>query len=95
MPRTELASHVSIYSVGLLHDLALFVHDPDRKAASRRLRSSLRAEWGRMKDGRWREAKNYFNGYLAEHDTLGTRAGTGWTRGRAYRDLERHLRTGR
>lgn len=82
---------ITIYPVGLLADLARFVHDPDRSAARRHLRASLRREWGRIKAGKWREAKNYFNGYLAEHETLGTRAGHGWTRGRVLRDLARHL----
>lgn len=55
------------------------------------MRASLRREWERIKARKWRQAKNYFNGYLAEHSELGMRAGTGWTRGRAYRDLARHL----
>lgn len=87
----EILSGITIYPVGLLHDLALFVHTVDRAEARRRLRSSLRREWERIKARKWRAAKSYFNGYLAEHETLGTRAGTGWTRGRAYRDLARHL----
>lgn len=87
----SILGDVTIYSVGLLHDLALFVHGVDRADARRRLRSSLRREWDRIKARNWRAAKSYFNGYLAEHATLGTRCGTGWTRGRAYRDLARHL----
>lgn len=82
---------ITIYPVGLLHDLALFVHAIDRTWARRHLRASLHREWERIKARNWRSAKSYFNGYLAEHATLGTRAGTGWTRGRAYRDLARHL----
>ncbi|MEU5323041.1 hypothetical protein AB0G67_40755 [Streptomyces sp. NPDC021056] len=85
------ARDITIYSVGLLHDLSLFVHAVDRAEARRRLRGSLLREWDRIKARKWREAKNYFNGYLAEHSELGTRCGTGWTRGRAYRDLARHL----
>lgn len=85
---------VEIYSVGLLHELAFFVHSPDRAHARRKLRGSLRYVTGRAKARDWRAVKNYFNGYLAEprHDMPGfTRCGTGWTRGRAYRDLVRHL----
>ncbi|WP_109030153.1 hypothetical protein [Streptomyces rubrogriseus] len=82
---------ITIYPVGLLADLSRFVHEADRVAARRHLRASLHREWERIKARKWREAKNYLNGYLAEHDTLGTRCGTGWTRGRALRDLARHL----
>lgn len=87
----DTLTDISIYSVGLLHDWQFFVHAIDRADGRSRLRSSLRREWGWIKARNWRAAKNYFNGYLAEHATLGTRAGTGWTRGRAYRDLARHL----
>lgn len=86
---------VEIYSVGLLRDLALFVHSPDRSYARRVLRRSVRYVLGQAKARNWRAAKSYFNGYLAEprHDVPGfTRCGTGWTRGRAYRDLIRRLR---
>ena len=86
-----VAADVTIYAVGFLSDWQYFVHCPDRVDARRKLRSSLRYEWERIKARKWREAKSYFNGYLAEHATLGTCAGTGWTRGRAYRDLARHL----
>ena len=86
-----LAADITIYPVGLLHDWQIFVHAIDRTYARRHLRGSLRRELDRIKARKWREAKNYFNGYLAEHESLGTRAGHGWTRGRAYRDLARHL----
>lgn len=85
---------IEIYSVGLLHDLAIFVHSPNRTHARRALRRSVRYLLGQAKAGDWRAVKNHFNGYLAEptHDVPGfTRCGTGWTRGRAYRDLLRHL----
>ncbi|NUS25003.1 MAG: hypothetical protein HOV92_12375 [Streptomyces sp.] len=95
MDRTQSRTAVSIYPVGLFSDLARFVHAPDRSDARRRLRSALRYPVRQARAGNWRAVKNYFNGYLAEHDTLGFRAGTGWTRGRAYRDLVRHLSTGR
>jgi hypothetical protein len=86
-----MARDIVIYPVGLLHDWQQFIHAIDRARARRSLRASLHREWKRIKARNWRDAKNYFNGYLAEHAHLGTRCGTGWTRGRAYRDLARHL----
>lgn len=87
----DTLTDITIYSVGLLHDWQIFVHAVDRAEARSRFHASLRREWEWIKARNWRAAKNYFNGYLAEHATLGTRCGTGWTRGRAYRDLARHL----
>ncbi|MEU3283350.1 hypothetical protein [Streptomyces antibioticus] len=87
----SLLADIVIYPVGLLHDWQHFVHAIDRRDARRSLRASLRREWERIKARKWRAAKNYFNGYLAEHAHAGSRCGTGWTRGRAYRDLARHL----
>jgi hypothetical protein len=86
-----MAADVTIYPVGLLHDWQIFIHAIDRTYARRHFLGSLRRELDRIKARNWRAAKNYFNGYLAEHESLGTRCGTGWTRGRAYRDLARHL----
>ncbi|MEU6365731.1 hypothetical protein ABZ876_08240 [Streptomyces sp. NPDC046931] len=86
-----LLADIEIYPVGLLADWQHFVHAIDRKAARRALRAALRREWDRIKARKWRAAKSYFNGYLAEHAYAGSRCGTGWTRGRAYRDLARHL----
>lgn len=86
-----ILTDIEIYPVGLLADWQHFVHNPDRNDARRSLRASLRREWERIKTRNWRAAKNYFNGYLAEHAHAGNRCGTGWTRGRAYRDLARHL----
>lgn len=87
----SMARDIVIYPVGLLHDWHQFVHAIDREVARRTLRASLRRELERIKARKWRAAKSYFNGYLAEHAQAGTRCGTGWTRGRAYRDLARHL----
>jgi hypothetical protein len=42
----------------------------------------------------WRAVKNTFNGYLAEPEPFPEgvhRCGTGWTRRRAMRSLERHM----
>lgn len=89
-------TEIDIYPVGLLADWQHFVHNPNRKAARRTLRASLRREWQQIKARNWRAAKNYFNGYLAEPREFPpgvTRCGTGWTRGRAYRDLTRLIDT--
>jgi hypothetical protein len=55
-------------------------------------RNLAQSTWGRAKRREWRALKNYFNGYLAEHPTAGTRCGHGWTKARALRDLDQHLR---
>lgn len=85
-----VASQTEVYPVGLLHDLQLFIHNPDRKQARQRLRSSLRYPLGQARARNWRALRNYFNGYLAEHP-MSPQCGHGWTRGRAFRDLTRHL----
>jgi len=70
---------VDVYPVGLLWDL-------------RHLgRSDVRFVVRLIRKRHWRCLRNYFNGYLAEHPTAGTRAGHRWTRSRALRDLELHL----
>lgn len=84
-------ARIDVYSVGFLSDLAQYVHSPDRRVARHRFRNGLRAPLRHARTGDWSALRNYFNGYLAEHPTLGTRAGHGWTRGRAVRDLARHL----
>lgn len=85
------ASVIDVYPVGLLSDLEFFVHAIDRPDARRKLRYVAKCQVERIRRREWRALKSYFNGYLAEHPTLGTRAGHGWTRGRALRDLARHL----
>jgi hypothetical protein len=86
-----MAGDITIYPVGLLAHWQQFIHHPDRKDARRSFRYALRYPLRQARARNWRAVKNYFNGYLAEHAHLGTRCGTGWTRGRAYRDLARHL----
>ncbi|MFF7184673.1 hypothetical protein ACFZAR_05440 [Streptomyces sp. NPDC008222] len=88
---TSIISDISIYPVGLLADLAQFVHNPNRAEARRKLRYALSHPLRNARARNWRAVRSYFNGYLAEHPTAGSRAGHGWTRGRAYRDLARHL----
>jgi hypothetical protein len=86
-----LAADITIYPVGLLRDWQKFIHNPDRAAARSRLRYALRDLASRIRARRWRSVRDYFNGYLAEHADHSGRAGHGWTRGRAYRDLARYL----
>ncbi|MER5584074.1 hypothetical protein ABT090_20880 [Streptomyces asoensis] len=90
LPDTH-ARDITIYPVGLLAHWQHYVHNPDRQAARHRLRLDLGYPIRQARARNWRAVKNYFNGYLAEHAHFGTRCGTGWTRGRAYRDLARHL----
>jgi hypothetical protein len=84
-------AEVEIYPVGVLSDIQQFVHNPDRKQARAHARRGLRRLLELARERNWRALRNSFNGYLAEHATRGTRCGHGWTRGRAYRDLQRHL----
>jgi hypothetical protein len=91
-PPAELGK-IDVYSVGLLSDLAQFVHTPDRKHARRMLRYRLRYPLSQARAGNWRAVRMWFNGYLAEPSEWPgslSRCGSGWTRGRAYRDLLRH-----
>lgn len=91
----NLGADVDIYPVGLLSDLSYVVHHPDRELARQRIKSAWHTQVVRARRRQWRALRSYFmNGYLAEprHLPSGfTRCGTGWTRGRAYRDLQRRL----
>lgn len=86
---TEQEPNVDVYPVGFLHD-ALFLArtvQRDRQGAHimfawRKLVRGFKTDWRR---------RSYWNGYLAEHSTAGTRAGHGWTHDRAMRDLAHHL----
>lgn len=88
-----LRDPVDVYPVGLFADLKRLRNDLAIRhpAAWRRFRLALALEGNRLRGRRWRAAWNYFNGYLAEHQRLGTRCGHGWTRRRARRSLARHL----
>lgn len=85
---------IDIYPVGLFDDLKRWAGNPDRPEAWRRLlrdlRFPLRMAWARN----WQAARNYFNGFLAEPEPYPSglkRCGSGWTRGRALRDLTRRF----
>lgn len=85
---------IDIYPVGVLADLQKFIHMPDRRAARYALRRAFRIPFLCAKGRDWRAFRNCFNGYLAEPRKLPTglaRCGSGWTRGRAYRSLQRHM----
>jgi hypothetical protein len=86
-------NEIDIYAVGLLAHLRDFWHSPRTlRNRLRRLAYDLRTGIiDRVRARRWRALRTYFDGYHAEHTTLGSRVGTGWTRGRAYDDLMRHL----
>lgn len=84
---------IEVYAVGLLADLRNFVHgvEPLPKRL-RTLRFRLRYPIRQVRSRNWRGLKSYLNGYLCEPAAWPpgvTRCGTGWTRGRAYRDLAR------
>jgi hypothetical protein len=75
-------SHV--YPVGLLSDIK-------RKRVRYGVRHYL---WSYgIRGRRWRAVRNYFNGYLAEHDGHPHNAGRGWTKRAAVRRVERICRT--
>lgn len=88
---------VDVYAVGVLADLlglgrSLRARHPKAiRHALRTLRSTGRYLIRQARRRNWRAVKNAFNGYLAEHRTLGSRCGHGWTRRRALRGLYRHL----
>ncbi|MBM0201781.1 hypothetical protein JNW90_00755 [Micromonospora sp. STR1s_5] len=91
--REAIDDQVDVYPVGLFRDVrqlhhALAVSDP---RAWSRFRSALGRQVDRIRGRRWHETRRYLNGYLAEHRTLGTRCGHGWTKARARRDLAAHL----
>jgi hypothetical protein len=68
--------HTDIYPVGIL---AHILH--------RKIRYGLRCYlWEYcIKGHRWRAARNYFNGYLAEHEGCHHNSGKGWTKNAAER----------
>lgn len=73
---------IDVYPVGWLRDWQ----------SGHRWRRPMRYLWRQVKAGHWRDAKNTFNGYLAEPvswpDGL-RRCGSGWTKARALKSLDR------
>jgi hypothetical protein len=106
----EAAVKVDVYPVGALAAVQAVWRSyrpsvaaqvgPDQLARMRqwawhRLVSELSALGYRLRHRRWRDAKNIFNGYLAEPTPFPeglTRCGSGWTKRRALRSLQRHVR---
>jgi hypothetical protein len=79
----ERGGAVDVYPVGLFSDI-------NRKRVRYGLRHYL---WSYcIKGRRWRAARNYFNGYLAEHEHGGHNAGRGWTKRAALRRVDRICR---
>ncbi|MGK5677486.1 hypothetical protein [Actinoplanes sp. URMC 104] len=93
-------TEIDVYPVGWLKELQLFrraLHaGPDaRRWAAGRLRRQARSNLRHIRRRQWRDLKNTFNGYLAEPYEFPagvTCCGTGWTRARARRDLDRLVR---
>ena len=74
-----------VYPVGLFRDVwqAWIFREPHRiRYGLRYLRTQAAAR-------NWRACRNYFNGYLAEHDGCPHNAGKGWTKRAARRRVER------
>ncbi|MER5608267.1 hypothetical protein AB0F93_03420 [Micromonospora tulbaghiae] len=95
----NLPARVDVYPVGVLEQLlrlrrAVRAGRPELvRWALRGVRVEVAAVAGDVRRGRWREAKNRLNGYLAEPTPFPaelTRCGSGWTRKRAVASLHRH-----
>lgn len=94
--KLQAAREVDIYPVGVLAALQCVVHAPkeQRRWARRRLIGEFRYIGRQLRRRNFRAARMSFNGYLAEprgDDVSWTRCGHGWTRGRAWDDLKRHI----
>ncbi len=94
----QTGAEIDVYAVGLLHDLRLLVGrlrhpDPDNPYSVspwRSFRYHLKVGiWARARAGEWRTLRNYFNGYLAEHQDGRSSAGRGWSQRAAVRRLAR------
>jgi hypothetical protein len=93
-----LEAEVDVYAVGVLRDLRIAWRYARRGwwlRAWDQFRRVPRHPVRHIRARQWRELRNDFNGFLAEPTWRGepewTRAGTGWTRRRALRNLARHL----
>lgn len=96
---------VDVYPVGILRSMidsrnnlrAWFWHAAATRPVPGYLRLTLRLMRSQIEQRKWHDLRNNFNGFLAEPLTWpagGTlhRCGSGWTRKRAIRDLERRYR---
>jgi hypothetical protein len=90
---------VDVYAVGVLSALQRAYRScrAGRWSAGRaELRSSVRYLGYQARRGEWRAVRQSFNGYLAEPAEFPPgdyrrRCGSGWTKRRALRSLDRHL----
>jgi hypothetical protein len=85
---------IDIYPIGWLHafqSAGRCLRRGHLITAWQFLRSEARYNLIQARRGHWRAVRNTLGGYHAEHNTLGRRCGTGWTRRRAINDLYRHL----
>lgn len=84
--------NIDVYRVGFLYALH---YDWRAITVAHRRPTKTWSELKRLvhhaRGGNWRDVRNMFNGWLAEHRYAGTRCGHGWTRRRALADLRRHL----
>ena len=86
----QLDAPIDVYPVGWLAAWQRR-HIPRPHGHRHPLHRELRYVLRHASRGRWRAVRNTFNGYLAEARTDKTRrAGHGWTKQRALRDLARH-----
>lgn len=103
MPTHADRPTIDVYPVGVLSSVRrlwrVYTHPSlppvARRHAWRHLRADVRRTLTLARNGEWRNLKNHFNGYLAEPTPLPgglRRCGSGWTRRRALRSLERHAR---
>lgn len=79
---------VDIYPVGLWAEV-------QNSWRSRKYKFHFKSMWRQFKRHEFRNFKNSFNGYLAEPDVFTgklRRCGSGWTRKRALRDLQRRVK---
>lgn len=95
----SVQSDVDVYAVGIIGDLRQFALG--LKAVSlglvswrqarpfRSLRHVVADPARYVRTRKWRELRNYFNGYLAEHHDGNSNAGRGWTKRAARRRLRR------
>lgn len=92
---------IDVYPVGVLADLLRIgraIRYRRRDAilwALGRFRRTIGVLWRWARAGNWRAVKGAFNGYLAEPVAFPAglrRCGSGWTKRRALRSLQRHLR---
>lgn len=100
----DVRDGIDVYPVGWCAELIrlrrTYRRDVDLPPVARRhvwrnLRRLARLSLTRALTGKWRALKNSLNGYMAEPTPWPEglqRCGTGWTRGRALRDLNRRMR---